>query len=350
MADAASALPDSEVFSYVQKWSPENDKDDSDSAGDATTPSTTTSDAGSTDSSSEDDEVGREVSCNSLGSQATTEYVGDVEEDCDQQLGPGLYHNDDTDEEDQCRIGDAEEKDLPEPVLREAASKDAIPSDPVPEVAAETALDGARIEPENTLFVFDWDDTVLPSTWIQSQGLRLDAGSTVSDAQRAELTAVAESVSETLHMARQCGTVVVVTNAERGWIELSCHKFLPTLAPLLEGVRRVSARTTYESPQCPAPLDWKISAFESEAAKFVCHQTAELETPPKNILSLGDGAHEREALMRVTYDMPNCHAKSLKFVERPSLSQILRQHDLVKGWFDRIVHYNGDLDLCIKCD
>jgi hypothetical protein len=31
--------------------------------------------------------------------------------------------------------------------------------------------------------------------------------------------------------------VVLVTNAERGWIELSCQKFMPTLFPSLENVK-----------------------------------------------------------------------------------------------------------------
>merc|ERR1711920_30017 len=90
-----------------------------------------------------------------------------------------------------------------------------------------------------TLFVFDWDDTVLPSTWLQRQGLRLDGASKVSQWHREQLAVVAESAIEILSNAKKCGTVVLVTNAERGWIELSCQKFLPTLLPQLENVKTV---------------------------------------------------------------------------------------------------------------
>ena len=61
--------------------------------------------------------------------------------------------------------------------------------------------------------------------------------------------------------SREDGTVVLVTNAEIGWIKLSCQKFLPTLAPLLENVKLVSARTTFEGTQCRSPLDWELRAF-----------------------------------------------------------------------------------------
>lgn len=200
-----------------------------------------------------------------------------------------------------------------------------------------------------TFFVFDWDDTILPSTWVQNQGLRLDAGSTPNAAQRTQLGEAAAAGAKTLRVAKQHGTVVLVTNAERGWIELSCRKFLPTLYPLLEDVRLVSARTTYEGQSCISPLDWKLRAFDDEIER---HYRAEVINDPlsrKNVFSLGDSVHEREALLRATSTAPNCRSKSLKFAERPSIAQLCKQHELVSGSFAKMVHHDGNLDLCIRC-
>jgi len=216
------------------------------------------------------------------------------------------------------------------------------------EDGAEAVAD-VRFEPEETVLIFDWDDTVLPSTWVQCQGLRLDEGSALSDWQREQLVEVATVAAETLRIAKLCGTVVLVTNAERGWIELSCQKFLPTLLPSLENVKVLSARTTYESAEYSSPLDWKLRAFESEIRRV--YGSAALAAPArrKNVLSLGDSVHEREALLRATSPLPNCRSKSLKFVERPDIAQICKQHSLVTSCFDRIVHHDGNLDLCIRC-
>merc|ERR1719277_2397878 len=98
---------------------------------------------------------------------------------------------------------------------------------------------------------------------------------------------------------------------------------------MLENVKMVSARTTYEGKQCPSPLDWKLRAFDAEithhyGADAICDASKR-----KNVFSLGDSVHEREALLRATSSLPNCHAKSLKFVERPDISQICKQHELV---------------------
>jgi len=202
---------------------------------------------------------------------------------------------------------------------------------------------------EETILIFDWDDTCLPSAWVQTQGLRLDEESKVSESQRQQLNEVANSVMETFRIAKQHGTVVLVTNAERGWIELSCQKFLPTLYPMLEQVKLLSARTTYESAALASPLDWKLRAFESEIRRVFGEEVVIEPAARKNILSLGDSMHEREALLRATASLPNCRSKSLKFVERPDIGQICKQHSLITGCFDRIVNHDGNLDLCIRC-
>lgn len=202
---------------------------------------------------------------------------------------------------------------------------------------------------EETLFVFDWDDTLLPSTWLQRQGLRLDDGSSVSDWHKGQLLQVANTAIELLCNAKRSGTVVLVTNAERGWIELSCLKFLPSLLPILENVKAVSARTSFETRSVTSPLEWKVRAFAREINGIWGQESPHRLESRKNIFSVGDSVHEREAMFRATAKVQECRSKSLKFVERPDITQICKQHTLVNGCFDRVLHHDGNLDLCIKC-
>jgi hypothetical protein len=202
---------------------------------------------------------------------------------------------------------------------------------------------------EDTIFIFDWDDTCLPSTWVSGQGLTLNQESIVSQSQLQQLDEAAKVVAKTLSLAKRYGTVVLVTNAEEGWIELSCRKFIPSLLPSLADIRIVSARTTYESASLPSPQDWKFQAFQSELYRKFGEEAVHESERRKNVLSLGDSHHEREALFRVASSLPNCRSKSMKFVERPDISQICKQHTLVAGQFERIVHHDENLDLCIRC-
>mmetsp|Transcript_58186 Transcript_58186/g.165443 ORF Transcript_58186/g.165443 Transcript_58186/m.165443 type:complete len:250 (-) Transcript_58186:79-828(-) len=199
---------------------------------------------------------------------------------------------------------------------------------------------------EDTILIFDWDDTVLPSTWIQEQGLRLDEESIPTTEQQAQLQKMAEHAAQTLCVAKRHGKVVLVTNAEHGWIELSCQKFMPALFPFLENVKILSARSTYEHQGVASPFEWKYLAFENEICCFYEPSTASRR---KNVISFGDSAHEREALIRVTEHMQNCRTKSLKFVERPEVEQLLKEHELISGCFRHIVNHDGNLDLCIRC-
>jgi len=254
------------------------------------------------------------------------------------QLQPGIYH-------------DPPATSMPTETPKQQLPTASRPCGPPEQRQASpgVAAQEAKFEMEETFFIFDWDDTVLPSTWVQRQGLRLDAASTVNAQQREVLAEVAAAAGKTLRAARQHGTVILVTNAERGWIELSCQKFLPTLAPMLENVKLVSARTAYEGPQCRSPLEWKLQAFEREIAQHFGSEVVNDQSKRKNVFSLGDSVHEREALLRATSSAPNCYSKSLKFVERPDVSQICKQHELITNSFEQMVHHAANLDFCIRC-
>jgi len=273
---------------------------------------------------------------------------GSAEAEVPQQLQAGLFEEDDED----TTPRDSEEEPAARPstsTCNDAAQDVSKAKAPQASEKGEAAAAGEKFEKRETFFIFDWDDTVLPSTWVQRQGLRLDSSSTVTAEQRQVLAEVAAMAGRTLRAARQHGTVILVTNAERGWIELSCQKFLPTLMPMLENLKIVSARTSYEMSGCKAPREWKLRAFEAEMRAFFGSETIFDEAQRKNILQCGDSVHEREALLRATASLPNCRAKSLKFVERPDIRQILKQHELITGSLNQIVHHDGHLDLSIQC-
>eukprot|EP00929_Paragymnodinium_shiwhaense_P057673 TRINITY_DN2887_c0_g1_i1.p1 TRINITY_DN2887_c0_g1~~TRINITY_DN2887_c0_g1_i1.p1 ORF type:complete len:248 (+),score=59.54 TRINITY_DN2887_c0_g1_i1:304-1047(+) len=193
-----------------------------------------------------------------------------------------------------------------------------------PSADVDSEVDGHRFTFDETVIIFDWDDTVLPSSWVQEQGLRLDGESQLTPTQQ-----------------------VLVTNAERGWIELSSRKFLPSLLPTLEDVKLLSARTEYERPEVVSPFEWKLRAFQHEILRLF-HERGGGQQKRKNILSFGDSAHEREALIHATANLPNCRTKSLKFVERPRIETLRKQHSLVARCVKKIVHHDGNLDLCLR--
>lgn len=199
---------------------------------------------------------------------------------------------------------------------------------------------------EDTMLIFDWDDTILATTWLRKQGLRLEAESVPTLEQQEKLNAMALQAACTLQVAQRFGKVVLITNAGRGWIERSCHKFMPSLYPFLKDVQKVSARAMCEPHGVVSPFEWKFLAFQSEILR--CYENFASDRQ-KNVVSFGDAAYEREALIRVTEDLAACYTKSVKFVEKPDIDQLMKQHEVINGCFKQIVLHDGSFDLCIRC-
>jgi len=193
---------------------------------------------------------------------------------------------------------------------------------------------------KETIIIFDWDDTLLASSFLSSKGYRLDTEkSKIVDVEDG-LRELEQSIVGVLNLALQYGDVHIVTNAETGWVQLSAAKFIPAVVPLLSRVSVLSARSTYEGRYPDAPLKWKYYAFQDKLAPSFSEPKRH-----KNIISFGDSHVEREAVRAVTRGFPNTRCKSVKFAERPSMEQLRRQIELVTNCFQYIHHHEGDLDL-----
>lgn len=195
------------------------------------------------------------------------------------------------------------------------------------------------MQPNETVIVFDWDDTLLPSSYLSSKGYRIDAPVNCAEVDK-QLREHEKSVVSVLTLAMKYGRVQVITNAETGWVQLSASTFMPAVLPLLKQLDIVSARSTYEKMYPNSPLKWKFCAFQDRM-----HQNRQFLY--RNVISFGDSHVEREAVRAVTRGVTNVKTKSVKFAERPSMEQLRRQIELVTNCFQYIFSHDGDLDLML---
>ena len=89
----------------------------------------------------------------------------------------------------------------------------------------------------NSIIIFDWDDTLLPTTFLTPGGI-FD-----------ELTEAVEK-----------GNVHIITNAGRGWVEYSAKRFYPSILPILSKIKIISARRQYEKVFPGNSRQWKIDS------------------------------------------------------------------------------------------
>jgi len=198
---------------------------------------------------------------------------------------------------------------------------------------------------ERTVTVFDWDDTLLPSSFLAAMGLRVDDVYDIPEFVKKQLEELEILAIGLVSEAMKKGKVVLITNAESGWVELSGGRFMPKLLEFLQKQRLaiISARTQYE-PDFPGnPSDWKIQAFTHEISNMFPLMDG------LNFLSLGDGMSERDASHAVASSLVKSNVKTVKFIERPTIEQLQRQVSLVVSSFDEIFKHDGSFDVNLIC-
>jgi hypothetical protein len=188
----------------------------------------------------------------------------------------------------------------------------------------------------------DWDDTCLSSSDLSDGGYRLDSNSPTGEFAN-KLTDLETSVIDLITHLLKRGKVIIVTNAEDRWVQLSAAKFMPKVVPMLERVTIISARSTHESMFPNSPLKWKFYTFQNQIAAL------DIIDGVSHVISFGDSHVEREAIRAAVRGFPNMVLKSLKFAERPNVEQLYRQQQLVINSLSYIFDHPGDQRYKINC-
>lgn len=189
-----------------------------------------------------------------------------------------------------------------------------------------------------TVIIFDWDDTILCTSFLNSQHQNDES---LSDAEVLCLQKIQTTVIKLLGLSNRLGQTFIITNAMDGWVEYSAAKWVPELLPILKNVRVISARTKYE-PCFPGEVNkWKIQAF-LDVQKQLDSQII------TNLISLGDSNFEMDAVHVMGKEFAQALVKTIKFRENPSPSELLKQLELVTQKFEQIVENGRNLKIGLE--
>lgn len=271
------------------------------------------------------------------------------------------------------------------------------------ESLVSTGSQAEYFKPEQTIILFDWDDTLCPSNWIRENrpALSFFRAAPEDPKYQRPLKELQEHVEATLKLAMKMGKVVIVTNAMEPWVETSCRNFLPQLVPLVSQIPVLYARSIYDSAcveavaqqrqalaggtrssspkagaampgmyatsgqnklatynarlamqvDAMAPQKWKELAFEQEITGFYSryqHQSW------KNVISIGDSIFERDAVRRVVLNREDskkrCRTKTAKLLDEPEVDELIAQVRVIHDSLGLMVQYDGNLDIEIDED
>ena len=192
----------------------------------------------------------------------------------------------------------------------------------------------------NSIIIFDWDDTLLPTSFLTPGGV-FNEDMKISEYDQDKLKEIEVSVLKLLAEAVEKGNVYIITNAGKGWVEYSANKFFPSILPILEKIKIISARGEYEKIFPGNSRQWKIEAF----LNLQQYVNVTLVT---NIICIGDSLFEMEAGRILASKFTKAFIKTIKFREAPKLDELLKQLKLVCAQFSSI--YSSIKNLTIRVE
>ena len=195
-----------------------------------------------------------------------------------------------------------------------------------------------KITKDNTLIIFDWDDTLFPTSWIVNNNIDLTDPNT-----RSEYVFIFKMldncVSKLLTKVLNLGNVIIITNAMPEWVYLSCSVLVET-QELIKKIKIVSSRKNYQNKT--DMNNWKLYTFLDEFNIITNNNNI------KNIISIGDATYEYNALINLYKQQKNYYdrlLKSVQFVRSPTNELLMNEIKLLNESIKNICHNCEHLDL-----
>lgn len=187
----------------------------------------------------------------------------------------------------------------------------------------------------NALTIFDWDDTLFPTSWIFDKNIRIDRPYDVKK-YITYFHELDESIANVLIKALSFGRVMIITNANREWIDKSLIIIPRTAIIVRTRVSVISARDLYIGYY--DPTQWKINVFNNNINRHIKWAN--------QIISIGDADYEYDALVSLNKTIPKWKLlKTIKLVRSPQFDTLLDQMNVVYTSLPKIYKSKKHMDL-----
>lgn len=242
---------------------------------------------------------------------------------------------------------------------------------------------GDFAKPAQTVIIFDWDDTLFPTTFIRDdlelkwqRPLKEQSLTAKAKAEVAEnLNKCALNVSELMRLSCAYGKVILVTLAKQPWVEESCKNFFPTIGSLIEelqvpvvyaqdGMNQVDYNKVAMGSTEDIQKYWseiKGKAIANEVKQFYTQYEGQSW---KNIISIGDSDFERLGTQAATKDymernglsegteelevdghLLKVRTKTFKLVDQPTIEELTVEVSMLTKWLPLMVSLDRGFDV-----
>jgi hypothetical protein len=195
-----------------------------------------------------------------------------------------------------------------------------------------------------TLIIFDWDDTLFPTTWIVRNNINLSEEETKN-----KFIVYFSKLDMLLYkIFSECmkyGTIFIVTNASFRWVETS-SEILPNTKKLLNKyIKVISARDRYQEEFPTEVSMWKKLSFQDLVSKYFN------KFPFQQIISIGDADHEFYALIDLYNESSITKhrlLKTIRLIREPQFDFLIDQLEVLNKSIHKILKNKNHMDLTFK--
>lgn len=214
------------------------------------------------------------------------------------------------------------------------------------------------------LVIYDWDDTLLPTTFLEEQP------PTPLPSLLSALRRHGRLVASLLRRTRQVARVAIVTLSRRPWIAVAAGRFFDDIDFL--GLLRELDITIYyvaehtRMPEGALTESSAVACKRDAMARCLEHIRGDQrnddapgssglrEGPQLNAISIGDSTVEHQALkellgyLRKAGDSPSVLlCKTVKLLATPTLNELGDELEQISSWIEPLICWHKDLDVCM---
>jgi len=233
------------------------------------------------------------------------------------------------------------------------------PAAPSSEVLAENAGILVADLRDSSCIIFDWDDTLFPTWYVDSvvKPCSLEENSSMAPLFLESMASHAALVKKLLQTARKFARVAIVTLAARPWVQTMATKYwldfsfeelLSELEVPVFYAREYLAKAEIASFKGRQDEGVNLYVVAKRKAMLKCLSKFKKVSgcSANNIISVGDAFMEHEAMKEVVWAMDDhTFCKSVLFVQSPPISTLTKEVETLIGSMGRLVAVQDDFDL-----
>ena len=154
-----------------------------------------------------------------------------------------------------------------------------------------------------TVFIFDWDDTLMCTTFVQRKIRGL------SDEERKIVNNLGKVVDEFLKECSKYGTIIIMTNSSKDWVKKTIEDYLNLRLDAVNSIKVISTRDMYLKKGIDKNK-WKEIALEELFKKY--------GDKIENLICASDSERDIDLFKNIEKGKKEINISTIKFKAKPS--------------------------------